>query len=138
MSFFDQEIYRVVPKKIIETEVVAPEFEIHVLGNNLSDVAVITNGSSGSNSAEQIEFLSKILHSINHSLEDVALYKVNEADNNLHDAIKSSPATKILSFGLNLNLEDPSKVILASEKLSLIMKDNSLKRKLWEELKRMF
>ncbi len=135
-SFLDQEVYRIIPREVVEkTEVAELKFDIQVLGNALSDIAIVAIGSV---SVEQIEFLSKILHSIDHSLEDVAFYKVKGIDNNLQNAIKNSPATKVLVFGQDINLGDTAKTILQSKKLSLIMQDEALKRKLWEELKQIF
>ena len=135
-SFLDFEIYKIEPIEDIEIIEKPPvKFSGTILGNSSADVAVI---SDGSNSAKEIEFLSKVLHSVNLTLEEVALYKVEIIDETLIYSIEESPAEKVLVFGLEFTREDSSKLILRSATLGQLMQDKELKRELWNGLKQLF
>ncbi len=135
-SFLELEIYKIEPHKEAEISKELPGvFGGNILENSSADVAVISNGS---NSVKEIEFLSKVLHAVNLTLEKVALYKVEEVDETLMYFIEKSPATKVLVFGFEFIRENSSKLILQSATLAQLMKNTELKRELWNRLKQMF
>ena len=153
-ELLDQEIYLISDHKPLkkvsddQTNNQLGESDIPYEETETSGVIVIVDENSGD---EEIDFLKKILASIQLSESEVLIIKSGKDFEALVSTLSEKPSGKIISFGITygksrlLDIQTryspasiEGKTVILADKLSAIMNDTGLKRSLWNCLKEVF
>ncbi len=132
-ELFSTEIYSISdPSVITSPEVEEEAMLISFQGDGTSGVAIFVPEKATSS---ENEFLKKILSSIQLTTKSIALF--TGVLPNTSDALKDLQINKVISFGLDIELNNDF-IHIPSASLSELIEQVSLKRELWSQLKANF